>query len=45
MLPAEEFPRALYARAAEAGVLGLSYPETSAGPGATSPTRSSPPRR
>jgi acyl-CoA dehydrogenase len=30
---AEEFPRALYARAAEAGVLGLSYPEELGGAG------------
>jgi len=30
---AEEFPRALYARAAEAGVLGLSYPEDLGGAG------------
>ncbi|MFO0628765.1 MAG: acyl-CoA dehydrogenase family protein [Polyangiales bacterium] len=30
---AEEFPRALYARAAEAGVLGLSYPEAYGGGG------------
>lgn len=30
---AEEFPRALYARAAEAGVLGISYPEELGGAG------------